>query len=54
MEDVTIVLTVLVDSDTAPSLNAGHNMMQDILVLHLEGGKDFFISYHTCDLVSRP
>ena len=35
---------VLVDGDTVPSLAAGQNMVDDILVLHLEGGKDFFLS----------
>lgn len=39
-----IVLTVSVDCDTASSLNTGQDTIEDILVLHLEGGKDFFIS----------
>ena len=42
-----IVLTVCVDCDTAPALNAGQDTIEDILVLHLEGGKDFFISQQT-------
>ena len=37
-------LTLLVDMDTAPGLNTGQDKLEDILVLHLEGGKDFFIS----------
>ena len=36
--------TVNVDEDTAPSLNNGHDQLEDILVLHLEKGKDFFIT----------
>ena len=37
-------LKVLVDYDTAPSLTMGQEKIEDILVLHLEGGKDFFVS----------
>jgi len=37
-------LKVLVDYDTAPSLTMGQQKIEDILVLHLEGGKDFFVS----------
>ena len=33
-----------VDCDSAPSLSSGQNIVDDILVLHLEGGKDFFLS----------
>ena len=39
------VLRVLVDSDTAPSLTMNEEKIEDILVLHLEGGKDFFVSF---------
>ena len=44
MEDVVIELTVLVDEDSAPSLTSAKEQLEDILVLHLEKGKDFFIS----------
>ena len=37
-------LIVLVDSDVAPLLTVGREKIEDILVLHLEGGKDFFVS----------
>ena len=38
-----MTLTLLVDGDTAPALNSSLKV-EDILVLHLEKGKDFFIS----------
>ena len=34
----------MVDSDVAPLLTVGKEKIEDILVLHLEGGKDFFVS----------
>lgn len=40
-------LKVTVDFDTAPSLTVGRENIEDILVLHLEGGKDFFVSFHS-------
>ncbi len=39
-----IEFTVLVDEDSAPPLTTGKTQMEDILVLHLEKGKDFFIT----------
>ena len=39
-----VEFTVLVDEDSAPSLTTGEELLEDILVLHLEKGKDFFIS----------
>ncbi|XP_076049020.1 type II inositol 1,4,5-trisphosphate 5-phosphatase-like isoform X2 [Oratosquilla oratoria] len=39
-----ISLEVLVDKRTAAQLNAGLDKLYDILVLHLEGGKDLFIT----------
>jgi len=38
-------LKVIVDYDTAPSLTMDQEKIEDILVLHLEGGKDFFVSF---------
>ncbi|GJJ76969.1 inositol polyphosphate 5-phosphatase INPP5B/F [Entomortierella parvispora] len=43
-ESAEIQVTVLVDNDSAPMLNTGKEQMEDILVLHLEHGKDYFIT----------
>ncbi|KAF9156874.1 hypothetical protein BG015_011524 [Linnemannia schmuckeri] len=43
-ETVNITLTVMVDNDSAPLLNMGREVMEDILILHLEHGKDYFIT----------
>lgn len=34
----------MVDNDSAPLLNTGREVMDDILILHLEHGKDYFIT----------
>lgn len=39
-----IDLEVFVNRSTAPDLNCGKEEIEDILVLHLERGKDYFIS----------
>uniref|UniRef100_A0A8C8DR34 phosphoinositide 5-phosphatase n=1 Tax=Oryzias sinensis TaxID=183150 RepID=A0A8C8DR34_9TELE len=39
-----IELEVFVNRGTAPDLNCGREQIEDILVLHLERGKDYFIS----------
>lgn len=41
---VDIELEVFVNHMTAPNFNSGKEQMEDILVLHLERGKDYFIS----------
>lgn len=41
---VDIDLEVFVNRSTAPDLNSGKEQIEDILVLHLERGKDYFIS----------
>ncbi|KAG5858030.1 hypothetical protein ANANG_G00025780 [Anguilla anguilla] len=41
---LNIELEVFVNRSTAPELNSGREQMEDILVLHLELGKDYFIS----------
>ncbi|XP_051920456.1 type II inositol 1,4,5-trisphosphate 5-phosphatase isoform X1 [Hippocampus zosterae] len=41
---VDVDLEVFVNRATAPDLNSGEQEMEDILVLHLERGKDYFIS----------
>ncbi|KAG0302421.1 hypothetical protein BGZ98_007510 [Dissophora globulifera] len=43
-ESAKIHLTVMVDNESAPLLNTGKEKLDDILVLHLEHGKDYFIS----------
>lgn len=40
---VDIELEVFVNRSTAPDLNSGKEQIEDILVLHLERGKDYFI-----------
>ena len=62
-ESVEIRVTVLVDNRTAPRLNAKEDTIDDLLVLHVDKGQDYFIvikgSYlRTCfgmslDLLSR-
>ena len=39
-----IELTVMVNEDSAPPLTSRKESLEDILVLHLEKGKDFFIT----------
>ncbi|XP_063055159.1 type II inositol 1,4,5-trisphosphate 5-phosphatase isoform X2 [Engraulis encrasicolus] len=41
---VEVELEVFVNRFTAPELNCGRQQLEDILVLHLERGKDYFIS----------
>ncbi|KAK4295648.1 hypothetical protein Pmani_031812 [Petrolisthes manimaculis] len=43
-EKCDVSLEVLVDKQTAAQLNSGVDQLYDILVLHLEGGKDLFIT----------
>lgn len=43
-EKCDIKLEVYVDKRTACKLNSGEDKLYDILVLHLEGGKDIFIT----------
>ncbi|KAF9352760.1 hypothetical protein BGX34_011996 [Mortierella sp. NVP85] len=43
-ESAKIHLTVMVNNESAPLLNTGRETMEDILILHLEHGKDYFIS----------
>lgn len=38
-----VELEVFVNRSTAPKLNSGVEEIEDILVLHLERGKDYFI-----------
>ena len=43
-ESLDIELEVIVDKSTAPRLNKGLEELYDIIVLHLDGGKDLFIT----------
>ncbi|KAF9432576.1 hypothetical protein BGZ76_010600 [Entomortierella beljakovae] len=43
-DSAKIHLTVMVDNESAPMLNTGKEKLDDILILHLEHGKDYFIS----------
>ena len=43
-EKCDIKLEVYVDKKTACKLNSGEDKLYDILVLHLEGGKDICIT----------
>jgi len=43
-EKVTIAITVLVNNTSAADLNSGKDKLEDILILHLENGKDYFIT----------
>lgn len=43
-EKCDIKLEVFVDKKSAFKLNNGEDKLYDILVLHLEGGKDIFIT----------
>lgn len=43
-EKCDVKLEIYVDKRSACELNSGKNRLYDILVLHLEGGKDIFIT----------
>ncbi|RWS22603.1 Type II inositol-1:4:5-trisphosphate 5-phosphatase-like protein, partial [Leptotrombidium deliense] len=43
-EKLDVELQILVDINSASKLNAGTEKLEDILVLHLDGGKDLFIT----------
>ena len=43
-EKVAINITIHVTAPSAPALNFGEDTLDDILILHTEGGKDHFIS----------
>ncbi|KAG8451489.1 hypothetical protein GDO86_003626 [Hymenochirus boettgeri] len=42
--EVLVELEVFVNNETAAKLNAGDERLEDILILHLDRGKDFFLS----------
>jgi len=43
-EKIEVRLTVLVDSNTVSDLNSGKDSIDDILIIHLENGRDHFVS----------
>lgn len=43
-DKAVISMTLLVDAMSAPPLNAGEDALEDILILHLDNGKDLFVS----------
>jgi hypothetical protein len=43
-DKVEIQFTVHVQEDSASSLTAGTEALEDILILHVEKGKDHFVS----------
>jgi len=43
-DKVSVDLEIYVNRSTAPGLNSGEDHLDDILVLHLQGGKDLFVS----------
>ena len=51
-EEVSVELSILIDTELVSSFNSGSEKLEDILVLHLEGGKDFFISISGSYLLS--
>lgn len=42
--EITIELELFVNKSTATRLNSGEEKLEDILVLHLDRGKDYFLS----------
>lgn len=52
-ESCHIQLDLCIDKATAPAMNLGTKKIEDILVLHLKGGKDFFVSFQKFCLLWR-
>ena len=46
-------MELYVNKTTAPQLNSGDDRLDDILVLHLQGGKDLFVSFSLLLLLQR-
>ncbi|KAK3580413.1 hypothetical protein CHS0354_012436 [Potamilus streckersoni] len=44
-DSMEVAIEIYVDKKTVGKLNSGEDKLDDILVLHLHGGKDFFISF---------
>jgi phosphatidylinositol-bisphosphatase len=43
-ESVTVEFTLAIDNVTAQNLNSGREVLDDILILRLEGGRDYYIT----------
>ncbi|KAJ3286688.1 hypothetical protein HK104_008910 [Borealophlyctis nickersoniae] len=43
-DKLNINITILVDASTSPALNFGMGTLDDILIFHIENGKDHFVS----------
>jgi len=43
-EAATLEFTVSIDNSTAQNINAGREVLDDILILRLEGGRDYYIT----------
>lgn len=43
-QEVVVSISVMVDHQSAALLNTGEETLEDIIVLHIKGGKDCFIS----------
>ena len=44
-DKASVELELYVNKSTAVELNSGRDNLDDILVLHLQGGKDLFVSF---------
>ena len=45
-DTVEFSVTVEVDKNSASALNSGEDTLDDILVFHLDNGKDYYISFY--------
>lgn len=43
-ETVTLDFSITIDNNTAQNLNSGREVLEDILILRLEGGRDYYIT----------
>ena len=52
-DKASVELELYVNKTTAPGLNTGKDRLDDIVVLHLQGGKDLFVSLCCSSLDNR-
>ena len=50
---IEVKVSAYIDKNTASAFNAGKDTVDDILILHLENGKDYYISFDTISRVER-
>ena len=43
-DSITLNFTLTIDNSTAQNLNSGREVLEDILILRLEGGRDYYIT----------